>query len=101
MSIASKLFVALFAFSQCALAQAPSSDRAKPTVVRKDEGEMRTRRPRGTVASPSSDFVIKISPKTVGSKHLLVFTEQMLPGAAIPKHRHHGEEEILLIQTGT
>jgi uncharacterized cupin superfamily protein len=32
---------------------------------------------------------------------LLLFTEEVAPGAAIPKHKHHGEEEILLIQTGT
>jgi uncharacterized cupin superfamily protein len=31
----------------------------------------------------------------------LLFTEEVAPGAAIPKHKHHGEEEILLIQTGT
>ena len=44
--------------------------------------------------------MLKVGPKTSGSKHLLVFTEEVPPGAAIPKHKHHGEEEILLIQTG-
>jgi len=85
----------------CLFAQIPSSDEpARPVVLQKDEGEHRTRRPREGVASPTSEFVIKISPKTNGSKHLLLGTEEIPPGAAIPKHKHHGEEEILLIETG-
>src|SRR5215471_13224220 len=75
-------------------------EKAKPVVLQKDEGELRTRKPREGVSSPSTDFLLKIGPKTSGSKHLLVFTEEVPPGAAIPKHKHHGEEEILLIQTG-
>jgi mannose-6-phosphate isomerase-like protein (cupin superfamily) len=47
-----------------------------------------------------SDFLLKIGPKTRGSKHLLLFTEEISPGAVIPKHKHHSEDEILLIQTG-
>jgi mannose-6-phosphate isomerase-like protein (cupin superfamily) len=73
---------------------------AKPVVLQRNEGELRTRRPREGVASPSGDFLLKIGPKTNGSKHLLLFTEEIPPGAAIPKHKHHGEEEIILIQTG-
>jgi mannose-6-phosphate isomerase-like protein (cupin superfamily) len=53
------------------------------------------------VASPGSEFIIKIGPKTNGSKHLLLFTEEIPPGAGIPKHKHHGEDEIVLIQTGS
>jgi mannose-6-phosphate isomerase-like protein (cupin superfamily) len=34
-------------------------------------------------------------------KHLLLFTEEVPPGAVIPKHKHHAEDEILLIQTGS
>src|SRR5215472_7910134 len=75
-------------------------EQAKPVVLQKNEGELRTRRPREGVSSPSTDFQLKIGPKTSGSKHLLLFTEEVPPGAAIPKHKHHGEEEILLIQTG-
>src|SRR5262252_4403639 len=76
-------------------------EEAKPVVLQKNEGELRTRKPREGVSSPSTDFLLKIGPKTSGSKHLLVFTEEVAPGAAIPKHKHHGEEEILLIQAGT
>src|SRR5215472_14797268 len=76
-------------------------EQAKPVVLQKNEGELRTRRPREGVSSPSSEFLLKIGPKTSGSKHLLLFTEEIPPGAAIPKHKHHREEEILLIETGT
>jgi len=76
-------------------------EQAKPVVLQKNEGELRTRRPREGVSSPSTDFLLKIGPKASGSKHLLLFTEEVPPGAAIPKHKHHSEEEILLIQTGT
>jgi mannose-6-phosphate isomerase-like protein (cupin superfamily) len=88
----------------CALCHPPQSTPdaiGKPVVLQKGEGELRTRRPREGVASPSSDFLLKIGPKTSGSKHLLLFTEEIPPGAAIPKHKHHGEDEILLIQTGS
>ncbi|MBV9885427.1 MAG: cupin domain-containing protein [Acidobacteria bacterium] len=97
-----KLFSLVLLSALCAAAQtAAPDDRAKPVVLQKDEGELRTRRPREGVSSPSSEFLIKIGPKTSGSKHLLVFTEEIPPGAAIPRHKHHGEEEILLIETGS
>lgn len=102
MSNALKLLVAILLCVQCVPAQTPAPvENAKPIVLQKNEGEPRTRRPREGVASPSSEFLLKIGPKTSGSKHLLVFTEEVPPGAAIPKHKHHGEEEVLLIQTGS
>ena len=102
MSDALKLLVAVVLSVSCVSAQTPApAEKAKPLVLQKNEGELRTRRPREGVASPSSQFLLKIGPKTSGSKHLLVFTEELLPGAAIPKHKHHAEEEILLVQTGS
>ena len=79
---------------------APRGVGAQPAVLHKNDGELRTRRPREGVAMPSTEFLLKIGPKTNGSQHLLVFSEEMPPGAAIPRHRHHGEEEIILIQSG-
>jgi mannose-6-phosphate isomerase-like protein (cupin superfamily) len=97
-----KLFVAVLPCAFCPLTQTVAPDGgARPVVLQKNEGELRTRRPREGVASPSSGFLLKIGPKTSGSKHLLLFTEEIPPGAAIPKHKHHGEDEILLIQTGS
>ena len=102
MSNAPKLFVAFLLCIQYIPAQTPATDEgAKPVVLQKNEGDLRTRRPREGVASPAGEFLLKIGPKTNGSKHLLVFTEEIPPGAAIPKHKHHGEDEILLIQTGS
>jgi mannose-6-phosphate isomerase-like protein (cupin superfamily) len=101
MSNAAKFIVAvlLFALYLPDQAAAPKQS-AKPLVLQQNEGEWRTRRPREGVASPSTEFLLKIGPKTSGSKHLLVLTEEIRPGAIIPMHKHHGEEEILLIQTG-
>jgi mannose-6-phosphate isomerase-like protein (cupin superfamily) len=96
-----KLLLMVPLFPLCLLAQTTiPANEAKPVVLQKNEGELRTRKPREGVSSPSTDFLLKIGPKTSGSKHLLVFTEDVPPGAAIPKHKHHREEEILLIQTG-
>jgi quercetin dioxygenase-like cupin family protein len=102
MSNALKLLVLVLLSALCVPAQTPPPDTSgKPVVLQKNEGQPRTRRPREGVASPSSEFLLKIGPKTSGSKHLLLFTEEIPPGASIPKHKHHGEDEILLIQTGS
>jgi hypothetical protein len=34
------------------------------------------------------------TPKTNGSKHLLVVTQEIPPGGVIPKHKHHGKPEV-------
>lgn len=97
-----KLVFAVLLCAFCLPIQSAAPDgSAKPVVLQKNEGEWRTRRPREGVSSPSTDFLLKIGPKTNGSKHLLLFTEEIRPGATIPRHKHHGEEEILLIQTGS
>jgi mannose-6-phosphate isomerase-like protein (cupin superfamily) len=102
MSNALKLLVAVLLFAFCLPPQTVApAEGAKAVVLQKNEGELRTRRPREGVASPSSDFLVKISPKTNGSKHLLLGTEEIAPRAVIPKHKHHAEDEILLIQTGS
>jgi quercetin dioxygenase-like cupin family protein len=86
----------------CVAAQTPAPEKdGGPVVLQKNEGEARTRRPRIGVSSPSTEFILKIGPKTSGSKHLFVFTEDVAPGATIPRHRHHGEEEVVLIETGS
>jgi mannose-6-phosphate isomerase-like protein (cupin superfamily) len=101
MSKALKLLALVLLCSLYAPAQPSAHDGdAKPVVLQQDEGELRTRRPREGFSSPSSDFLLKIGPRTSGSKHLLLFTEEIPPGASIPKHKHLREEEILLIETG-
>lgn len=96
-----KLLFAILLCTPCIPAQTHATDEgARAVVLQRNEGELRTRRPRENVASPSSDFLLKVSQKTNGSKHLLLGTEEIPPGAVIPKHRHHAGDEILLIQTG-
>jgi mannose-6-phosphate isomerase-like protein (cupin superfamily) len=96
-----KPLIVILLCAQCVSAQTAAPEGgAKAIVLQKNEGELRTRRPREGVASPSSDFLLKVSRKTNGSKHLLLGTEEIPPGAVIPKHKHHAEDEILLIQTG-
>ena len=71
----------------------------KPLLLEKNEGELRTRRPRPK-PSPASHFMLKVDPKTNGSQHLVVGTEEIAPGASIPTHKHPMEDEILLIHSG-
>jgi quercetin dioxygenase-like cupin family protein len=44
--------------------------------------------------------MLKVDPKTNGSRHLVVGTEEIAPGASIPTHRHPMEDEIVLIHSG-
>lgn len=71
----------------------------KPLLLEKNEGELRTRRPRPK-PSPASQFMLKVDPKTNGSQHLIVGTEEIAPGASIPTHKHPMEDEVLLIHSG-
>jgi len=84
-------------------AGAPSSETtARPLMLDSEEGELRTRRIHTDSSSPaSSQFILKVSPKNNGSQHLVAGTEVLAPGAALPKHRHLVQDEILLIQSGT
>lgn len=75
---------------------------AKPLLLEKNDGELRVRRPRtDNRAVPARQFMLKVSPKNNGSQHLVLGTEEIAPGAAIPKHRHLLQDEILLIHSGT
>lgn len=82
---------------------APSSETdAKPLLLERNEGELRTRRihvDKSTTAS--SQFMLKVSPKNNGSRHLVAGTEDVAPGATLPKHRHLVQDEILLVHSGT
>src|SRR6266446_2182628 len=81
---------------------APGSDtNAKPLLLERNEGELRTRRIHtDNSAVASSQFMLKVSPKNNGSQHLVAGTEELAPGAAIRKHKHLTQDEILLMQGG-
>ncbi len=104
LATAALMVVGLFAFSRSTQSSPTSgleSD-AKPLLLERNEGELRTRRVHTDASVPaSSQFMLKVSPKNNGSQHLVLGTEELAPGAAIHKHRHLIQDEILLIQSGT
>ena len=81
----------------------PSSEAdAKPLLFERNEGELRTRRIHiDNSATASSQFMLKVSPKNNGSQHLVAGTEEVAPGATLPKHRHLVQDEIVLVHSGT
>lgn len=81
-----------------AASSSPSS--ARPLLLERNEGELRTRRPRRKPMA-STQFLLKVDPRNNGSQHLVVGTEDIAPGASIPTHKHPTEDEILLIHSGT
>ena len=75
---------------------------AKSLLLEKSEGELRTRRIHTDASVPaSSQFMLKVSPKNNGSQHLVAGTENLAPGASLPKHRHLTQDEIVMIHSGT
>jgi quercetin dioxygenase-like cupin family protein len=44
--------------------------------------------------------MLKVSPRNNGSQRLVMGTEDLLPGDAIPRHKHLGQDEIVLVQSG-
>ena len=92
------------AFSQSnQLSTAASSEtNVKPLILERNEGELRTRRIHSDASVPaSSQFMLKVGPKNNGSQHLVAGTEELAQGAAIQKHRHLAQDEIVLIHSGT
>jgi quercetin dioxygenase-like cupin family protein len=80
---------------------APQDANARPLLLEKDEGELRTRRIHTDASTPaSSQFLLKVSPKNNGSQHLVAGTEVVSPGATLPKHRHLTQDEIVLLHSG-
>src|SRR5258707_5829724 len=96
-----KKIILLIAVTLLAVICYAQSQGAKTVVLEKNEGETRVRRPRGSLAFPSADFILKVTPQNSGSKHLVLGTEDIPPGGEIPRHKHLEQDEILLIQTST
>ena len=92
------------AFSQSNQSSTATSSETdvKPLILERNEGELRTRRIHTDASVPaSSQFMLKVSPKNNGSQHLVAGTEELAQGAAIQKHRHLAQDEIVLIHSGT
>jgi quercetin dioxygenase-like cupin family protein len=71
-----------------------------PLILEKDEGELRERRPR-EASMASNQFFIKVDRKNGGSQQMFMGAEDIPPGGLIPKHKHLGQDEILIIQSGS
>ena len=68
-------------------------------ILEKQEGERRVHRSAGT-STVNASFTLKFDPANGPSKHLIMFTEDLPPGASIPVHKHPSCEEILILETG-
>jgi mannose-6-phosphate isomerase-like protein (cupin superfamily) len=77
----------------------PSGTDAASLILEKPEGERRLHRSAGTTIG-TAPFILKFDPKNGGTKHLVLFSENLLAGAAIPRHKHPSCEEILILETG-
>jgi len=79
---------------------------ANPLILEKSEGEHRVRRPKETLTPRPGEtriplFTIKVDRKNGGSQEMWLGTEDIAPGGLVPRHMHHGQDEILLIQSGS
>jgi quercetin dioxygenase-like cupin family protein len=72
-----------------------SQNAPKPLLLEKNEGERRIWR-----EPPPADFMLKVSPKNNGSQHLVMGTEDIIPGDEFPMHKHLGQDEIVYIEKG-
>ena len=71
-----------------------------PLILEKSEGEHRVRRAR-QIPVPTGVFTIKVDRRNGGSQKMWLGTEEIPPGGVVPRHKHLGQDEIVLIQTGS
>ena len=99
LTLATILFSAYGTVRKVPLPQLIADARTTPLILEKSEGEHRVRRPRETPI-PTGQFTIKVDRKNGGSQKMWLGTEEIPPGGVIAKHKHLGQDEILLMQTG-
>ena len=80
--------------------QSARDNKTTPLILEKSEGEHRVRKSR-EIPVPTGPFTIKVDRKNGGSRKMWLGTEEIPPGGIIPRHKHLGQDEILLIQTGS
>jgi quercetin dioxygenase-like cupin family protein len=72
-----------------------SGEKPRPAIIMPDEGELRFLR------GGAAPLLLKIDPKTTGSRRLVLGRSDLPPGDSIGVHRHLREDEIILITRGT
>src|SRR5262249_1442796 len=75
-------------------------NKTTPLILEKSEGEHRVRKPRA-IPIPTGPFTMKVDRKNGGSQKNWVGTQEIPPGGMIPRHKHLGQDEMLLMQTGS
>jgi quercetin dioxygenase-like cupin family protein len=78
----------------------PAQAGATPLLLERNEGETRLWRPEPGEVDPGG-FILKVTPKANGSRHLVLSTGELAPSTAIPTHKHLAQDEIVLIEKGT
>jgi quercetin dioxygenase-like cupin family protein len=78
----------------------PPKPTTTPLLLEKDEGESRLWRPEPGEVN-AGGFLLKVTPQSNGSRHLVLVTEDLYPGEIIPTHKHLEQDEIVLIEKGT
>lgn len=74
----------------------------RPLILADSEGERRLHRPPpAALSNLAAPFILKVDRRNGGSPELVLFTEDIVPGQAIPPHRHPDADEILFIHAGT
>lgn len=74
----------------------------QPLLLQDGEGERRLHRPPpGALSNLTAPFIIKVDRRNGGAPELVMFTEDIAPGQAIPPHHHPHADEILFVFGGT
>jgi quercetin dioxygenase-like cupin family protein len=80
--------------------QPGGASKVTPLILEKNDGERRVWRPVEGLEGQPGPFILKVDPRNGGSSHLVLGTEDLLPGGKIDRHRHPGSDEILFLQNG-
>lgn len=94
------LALAVAGSASTAIAQDPAHDEPAerteptPTILHADEGEK-------LLMSGDRHVILKATAEGMGARELLLGSETLPPGSAIPVHSHDGYEEIIFIHEGT
>lgn len=80
----------------------PATAPSQPLLLQASEGERLVHRPPpGALSNLAAPFIMKVDHRNGGAPELVMFTEDIPPGQAIPPHRHPHADEIIFVYGGT